>query len=71
MPHILQHSQRVVYQLVAFVSVNIHHHAYSTSIVLILTLIESFSVLVGIAFCHINPDLCIILVAKLLISNTI
>ena len=31
--HVLQHAQGLVYQLVAFVAMNVDHHAYATGIV--------------------------------------
>ncbi len=41
-PHVFQHFQRIVHQLVALASVNVHHHAHTTGIVLICFVIESF-----------------------------
>ena len=39
--HVLQHFERVIYQFVAFVSVDVDHHAHAASVVLILGIIES------------------------------
>ena len=54
--HVLQHLQRIVHQLMALASVNIHHHTHTTSIVLITRLVESFLLLfecLKFAICHI------------------
>ena len=39
--HVLQYTQRIVNQLVTLSSMYVHHHAYSTGIVLITALIKS------------------------------
>ena len=43
MLHILEHAQCVVYQVVAFVTVDVNHHAYATSVMLIRGIIQSIS----------------------------
>ena len=47
--HILQHLQCIVHQLMAFSTVDVHHHTHATSVVFIVWLIQSLK----FAFCHI------------------
>ena len=39
--HVFEHLQRVVYQLVALVAVNVHYHAHATCVVLVAGIIQS------------------------------
>ena len=41
--HVLKHPQGVVHQIVAFVTVDVNHHAHTTSVMLILGTIQSIS----------------------------
>ena len=65
MPHILQHTERIVHQFMTLVAVDVHYHANTTSIVLIRTLVKSFFLVLKFTICHIILDLTIFLGAKL------
>jgi len=52
MPQVLQGSQRTVYQLMTFVTMNVDHHAHATSVVFIPVVVQSF--------CHISSHFVII-----------
>ncbi len=38
--HVLQYMKRLVYQFVALSAMYVHHHAYATSVVLVMWLIK-------------------------------
>ena len=64
-PHILQHAQCVIHQLVTLPAMNVNHHTHTAGIVFILALIESLSNLLFITLCHNTLDLTYFLTAKL------
>ena len=52
--HVFQYLQCIVHQFMALSAVDVHYHSYTTCIVLILALIESFLVCLSLlSFCHI------------------
>ena len=53
--HVLKHSQRIVHQLVTLATVNIDNHSNAAGVVLIRRIIQSFTCLCLLTFCHINP----------------
>ena len=56
--HVFQHLQCIVYQIVTFSAVYVNHHTHAASIMLIVTLVESFFGLSLLSFCHIILTLC-------------
>ena len=67
MLHVLQYLQGVVHQLVALATVDVYHHTHTTSVVLVITLVESLAPL--LTSCHIiliNLYVCPISAAKVM-----
>ncbi len=64
--HVLQHLERVVNQFMAFVSMDVDHHAYTAGVVLVVGAVKSLSL--DSFFCHSYCCLLDVLIFCLLIS---